>query len=64
MFRLFGFDVRVGTGFVIFLALIVFLYQDAFGFWLARRRGRSLDAQPAVPHGEDVSGDDASGSRC
>jgi Zn-dependent protease len=35
MFRLLGFDVHVRTGFVIFLALIVFLYQDAFGMWLA-----------------------------
>lgn len=35
MFRLLGFDVRVGTGFLIFLGLIVFLYQDAFGLWLA-----------------------------
>jgi len=35
MFRLFGFDVRVRTGFLIFLGLIVFLYQDSFGLWLA-----------------------------
>lgn len=35
MFRLLGFDVHVRTGFVIFTALIVFLYQDAFGLWLA-----------------------------
>jgi Zn-dependent protease len=35
MFRLLGFDVHVRTGFVVFLALIVFLYQDAFGLWLA-----------------------------
>ena len=35
MFRLLGFDVHVRTGFVIFLGLIVFLYQDAFGLWLA-----------------------------
>jgi Zn-dependent protease len=35
MFRLLGFDVHVRTGFVVFLALIVFLYQDRFGFWLA-----------------------------
>jgi Zn-dependent protease len=35
MFRLLGFDVYVRTGFVIFLALIVFLYQDEFGLWLA-----------------------------
>lgn len=35
MFRLFGFDVHVRTGFLIFLGLIVFLYSDAFGFWLA-----------------------------
>jgi Zn-dependent protease len=35
MFRLLGFDVHVRTGFVVFLALIVFLYQDEFGLWLA-----------------------------
>lgn len=35
MFRLFGFDVRVRAGFVFFLALIVLLYQDEFGVWLA-----------------------------
>ena len=35
MFRLFGFDVHVRTGFLIFLGLIVFLYQDTFGIWLA-----------------------------
>lgn len=35
MFRLLGFEVTVRAGFVIFLGLIVFLYQDAFGLWLA-----------------------------
>ena len=35
MFRLLGFDVRVQSGFVMFMALIVFLYRDAFGLWLA-----------------------------
>lgn len=35
MFRLLGFDVHVRTGFVAFLALIVFLYQNEFGLWLA-----------------------------
>lgn len=35
MFRLLGFDVHVRTGFVVFLALIVFLYRDGFGVWLA-----------------------------
>jgi len=35
MVRLFGFDVHVRTGFVVFLGLIVFLYQDMFGLWLA-----------------------------
>lgn len=35
MFRLLGFDVRVRTGFVLFTGLIVFLYQNAFGLWLA-----------------------------
>lgn len=35
MFRLLGFDVHVRSGFVLFTALIVFLYRDAFGVWLA-----------------------------
>jgi len=35
MFRMFGFDVAVRPGFLIFTALIVFVYQDAFGVWLA-----------------------------
>ncbi len=35
MFRLLGFDVHVRTGFIMFTGLIVFLYRDAFGVWLA-----------------------------
>ncbi|MFK8025430.1 MAG: hypothetical protein AB8G26_15840 [Ilumatobacter sp.] len=35
MFRILGFDVRVQSGFVVFMALIVVLYQNAFGVWLA-----------------------------
>lgn len=35
MFRLLGFDVRVQSGFVVFMALIVFLYRSPFGYWLA-----------------------------
>ena len=35
MFRLLGFDVRVQSGFVMFMALIVFLYRNEFGVWLA-----------------------------
>ena len=35
MFRLLGFDVHVRSGFIMFTALIVFLYRDAFGVWLA-----------------------------
>lgn len=35
MFRLLGFDVKVQSGFVIFMALIVFLYRSEFGLWLA-----------------------------
>jgi Zn-dependent protease len=35
MFRLLGFDVRVRPGFVIFMVLIVVLYGDGFGLWLA-----------------------------
>ena len=35
MLRVLGFDVKVRPGFVLFCGLIVFLYQDAFGLWLA-----------------------------
>ncbi|WP_040495998.1 hypothetical protein [Ilumatobacter nonamiensis] len=35
MFRILGFDVKVQSGFLIFMALIVFLYRDPFGYWLA-----------------------------
>jgi Zn-dependent protease len=35
MFRVLGFDVRVQSGFLVFMALIVFLYRDEFGLWLA-----------------------------
>lgn len=35
MFRALGFDVRVRPGFVIFMLLIVVLYGDEFGLWLA-----------------------------
>ncbi len=35
MFRLFGFDVKVRTGFLLFTGLIVVVYQDTFGLWLA-----------------------------
>ena len=35
MFRLFGFDVAVRPGFLLFCGLIIFVYQDSFGFWLA-----------------------------
>jgi Zn-dependent protease len=35
MFRLLGFDVKVQSGFVVFMALIVFLYRSPFGYWLA-----------------------------
>ncbi|WP_420453455.1 site-2 protease family protein [Ilumatobacter sp.] len=35
MFRLLGFDVRVQSGFVVFMGLIVVLYGDSFGLWLA-----------------------------
>ena len=35
MFRLLGFDVKVRTGFVMFLGLIILLYPDQFGVWLA-----------------------------
>jgi len=35
MFRILGFDVKVQSGFLMFMALIVILYRDAFGYWLA-----------------------------
>ena len=35
MFRLLGFDVRVQSGFVVFMVLIVALYGSEFGLWLA-----------------------------
>lgn len=35
MFRLVGFDVHVQSGFIAFMALIVFLNRDEFGLWLA-----------------------------
>lgn len=61
MFRLLGFDVHVRTGFVIFLALIVFLYQDEFGLWLAggiavftllHELGHAVAARSAGAHAE------------
>lgn len=35
MFRLLGFDVKVQSGFLVFMALIVFINPGPFGFWLA-----------------------------
>lgn len=35
MFQLFGFKVHVQPGFVMFMALIVIIYGDEFGLWLA-----------------------------
>lgn len=35
MFRLLGFPVHVRPGFVVFMLLIVMLYGDSFGLWLA-----------------------------
>lgn len=61
MFRLFGFDVHVRTGFLVFLGLIVFLYQDEFGVWLAgslavftllHELGHALAARSAGAHAE------------
>ncbi len=61
MFRLFGFDVHVRTGFLIFLGLIVFLYQDTFGLWLAggiavftllHELGHAVAARSAGAHAE------------
>jgi Zn-dependent protease len=61
MFRLLGFDVHVRTGFIVFLALIVFLYRDGFGAWLAgsiailtllHELGHALAARSAGCHAE------------
>ena len=61
MFRLLGFDVHVRTGFVLFTGLIVFLYQDAFGLWLAgsiavltllHELGHAVAARRAGAHAE------------
>lgn len=61
MFRLFGFDVHVRTGFLLFLGLIVFLYQDVFGLWLAgglavftllHELGHAVAARSAGAHAE------------
>jgi Zn-dependent protease len=35
VFRLLGFDVRIRPGFVVFMLLIVVVYGDEFGVWLA-----------------------------
>ncbi|PIE32024.1 MAG: hypothetical protein CSA55_04260 [Ilumatobacter coccineus] len=35
MFRLLGFEVKIGMGFILFSALIVFIYPGSFGLWLA-----------------------------
>jgi Zn-dependent protease len=35
VFRLLGFDVRIRPGFVVFMLLIVLVYGDEFGVWLA-----------------------------
>jgi hypothetical protein len=35
MFRLFGFDVHVRAGFVVFLVLIAMINPSAFGLWVA-----------------------------
>jgi Zn-dependent protease len=35
VFRLLGFDVTVRPGFLLFCGLIVFVYRDSFGLWLA-----------------------------
>lgn len=61
MFRLLGFDVHVRMGFVIFLGLIIFLYQDDFGLWLAgglavftliHELGHAVAARSAGAHAE------------
>ncbi len=35
MFRLLGFEVKIGMGFILFSSLIVFIYPGSFGLWLA-----------------------------
>jgi Zn-dependent protease len=61
MFRLFGFDVHVRTGFLLFLGLIVVLYQNQFGLWLAaglavftllHELGHAVAARSAGAHAE------------
>lgn len=61
MFRLFGFEVRVRTGFLLFCGLIVFLFQNAYGLWLAgalavftllHELGHAVAARSAGAHAE------------
>lgn len=61
MFRLLGFDVHVRGGFVVFMILIVALYGDAFGIWLAgslaaftllHELGHALAARRAGAHAQ------------
>lgn len=61
MFRLLGFNVRVQSGFIVFMALIVMLYRDAFGLWLTgaivvltivHELGHAVAARRAGAHAE------------
>lgn len=61
MFRLLGFDVRIQPGFVMFMLLIVVIYGDEFGLWLAasiagftliHELGHALAARQAGAHAE------------
>lgn len=61
MIKLLGFDVTVRPGFIVFMLLIVFLYGDAFGLWLAgslaaftllHELGHAVAARRAGAHAE------------
>ena len=61
MFRLLGFRVHVQPGFVMFMLLIVVLYGDEFGLWLAasiavftiiHELGHAVSARRAKAHAE------------
>ena len=61
MFRLFGFDVHVRAGFVVFLVLIAMINPSAFGLWVAggiavftllHELGHAIAARSAGAHAE------------
>ena len=61
MFRLLGFEVRIQPGFVMFMLLIIVIYGDEFGIWLAasiaiftliHELGHAVAARQAGAHAE------------